>query len=58
MTGLSPVITSIAVLAIFALAWGGAAAIIRSRDRLRGILMIAAAAVLLANVLIWTLPVR
>ena len=58
MTDLSPAMISIAVLAVFALAWGGVVALIKRRDRLRGILMIVAAVVLLANVLIWTLPVR
>ena len=46
---------SIAVLAIFALVWGGAWAIVRRGERRQGILMIVAAFVLLGNVLIWAL---
>jgi hypothetical protein len=52
-----PVLLSIVMLAIFALVGGGAIAIVRRRERMRGTLMIVAAAVLLGNVLIWTWPV-
>ena len=45
---------SIAVLAIFALVGGGIWMIIRGGQRLKGTLMIVCAAVLLGNVLIWT----
>lgn len=44
---------SIAVLAVAALVWGGAATW-RKGDRRKGVLMVIAAAVLLGNVLIWT----
>jgi hypothetical protein len=47
---------SIAMLAAFALVWGGAWLIAKRRDRKRGILMIVAAAVLIGNVLIWVVP--
>lgn len=43
---------SIGVLGAFALIWGGITQIRRSEDRQRGWLMIAAAVVLLLNVLI------
>ncbi len=47
---------SIAMIAVFALAAGGIW-LWRSRgERQKGLLMIAAAIVILANVLIWTLP--
>jgi hypothetical protein len=49
---------SIAMLACFALVWGGIWLIAKKRDRKRGILMIIAAAVLLGNVLIWVVPIR
>jgi high-affinity Fe2+/Pb2+ permease len=48
---------SIAMLAAFALVWGGAWLIVKRRDRKRGILMLIAAAVLVGNVLIWVVPV-
>jgi hypothetical protein len=52
-----PVLLSIVVLAIFALVGGGAVTIVRRGERMRGTLMIVAAAVLLGNLLIWTWPV-
>jgi len=48
---------SIAMLAIFALVAGGVWLLMRRRDRKRGLLMLAAAIVLLGNVLIWTWPI-
>jgi hypothetical protein len=54
--GPSALILSIAVLAVFALTWGGGRLLVRGGDRTRAILMIVAALVLLGNVLIWTLP--
>ena len=50
---LSPVLLSIAVLAVIALVWGGVTTW-RKGDRQKGALMIVAALVLLGNVLIWT----
>lgn len=52
--GLPALVLSIAMLAVFALAGGGIWLVVRARDMRRGALMLAAAAVLLANVLIWT----
>ncbi len=46
---------AIAMLAVFACLIGGIAVIRRGRDRRKGVLMLVMAAVLLANVLIWTL---
>jgi hypothetical protein len=46
---------SLAVLAAFALAGGGLYLLVKRRDGKRGALMLAAALVLFANVLIWTL---
>jgi hypothetical protein len=48
---------SIAMLAIFALVAGGMWLVMRGADRKRGLLMLAAAIVLLGNVLIWTWPI-
>jgi high-affinity Fe2+/Pb2+ permease len=42
------------MIAAFLLAIGGARLAIRREDRGRGLLMLAAAVVLVANVLIWT----
>ncbi|HYD38029.1 MAG TPA: hypothetical protein VEA60_10470 [Allosphingosinicella sp.] len=46
---------SLAVIASFALIGGGLYLLVARRDRRRGTLMLAAALVLFANVLIWTL---
>lgn len=54
--GLGALLMSIAMLAVFLLAGGGLWLIAKARDRKKGGLMLAAAAVLLVNVLIWTLP--
>ena len=50
------ILLSIAMLASFALVLGGWRTITRGGDRLRGVLMIVAALVLLGNVLIWAWP--
>lgn len=47
---------SIAMVAVFALAAGGIYLWAKKGDKQRGLLMLAAAIVILANVLIWTLP--
>ena len=52
-SGLSALLLSISVIAVFLLA-GGGIRLIRSGDRTKGVLMIVAAAVLLFNVLIWS----
>lgn len=51
--GLGPTLLSIAVLGAFALTGGGIWMIAKQRDRQKGLLMIAAALVLAANVAIW-----
>ena len=55
MTGLPAALLSIAMLGAFALIIGGIV-LIRRGERKKGVLMVAAAAVLIGNVLIWTLP--
>jgi hypothetical protein len=52
MTGPTSVILSVLMLAAAALVWGGVAQVRRSERR--GWLMLVAAAVLVGNVLIWT----
>jgi uncharacterized membrane protein len=47
---------SLAMVAVFALTIGGFYLWIKQQERQRGLLMLAAALVILANVLIWTLP--
>jgi len=50
---LNPIFLSIAVVAMFALVWGGVR-LLRS-DRTKGVLMIVCALVLFGNLLIWNL---
>jgi hypothetical protein len=50
---LNPLLLSIAVLAMFALLWGGIRTW-RTGDRQKGVLMLVAALVLLGNLLIWS----
>ncbi|WP_420137175.1 hypothetical protein [Sphingomonas sp.] len=53
----APALLSISMLAVLALALGGGWTIAkRPADKLRGVLMLVAALVLLGNVLIWTWP--
>jgi LPXTG-motif cell wall-anchored protein len=47
---------SIAVLAAFVLLGGGLWLLVKRRDTRKGVLMLIAAAVILANVAIWTAP--
>ena len=49
---LNPLLLSIAVLATFALVWGGVRTL--KTERTRGVLMLVAALVLLGNLLIWS----
>ena len=56
MTGNAPILSSIVILAVFALLVGGGRLLLRPGDRLRGTLMIVAALVLLGNVLVWAWP--
>ena len=55
MNGLNAAAPALAMLAAFALVFGGVAIIRRGQDRRKGVLMLVMAAVLIANVLIWTL---
>lgn len=55
MTGLPAASLSIAVLAAFALTGGGLWLILRRRVFRQGVLMLIMAAVLIGNVLVWTL---
>jgi hypothetical protein len=50
---LASALLGIAMLAVFALLWGGAVTL-RRGDRRRGVLMLVCAAVVLGNILIWT----
>ena len=50
---LNPLLLSVAMLGVFALLWGGIRTL--KADRTRGVLMMVAAAVILGNLLIWSL---
>jgi hypothetical protein len=52
-----PILLSIAMIAAFALAIGGAYRLRVPADRFRGALMIVAALVLVGNALIWAIPI-
>jgi hypothetical protein len=54
-SGPGAILLSIVMIASFLLFAGGTWMFAKGRDRKKGLLMIAAAAVLLGNVLIWTL---
>jgi len=54
MTGPGGALLSVLMLAAFALTVGGLHLLIRRKQRKQGVLMLLAAAVALANVLIWT----
>jgi hypothetical protein len=53
-SGFGALFLSLAMLAAFALAGGGAWLIVKARERKKGVLMIIAALVLVGNVLVWT----
>lgn len=55
MSGASATFLSILVIAAFLLTAGGIHLLVKRKDRKKGILMLAAAAVAVGNVLIWTL---
>ena len=55
MTNIGPALLSIMMIASFALAAGGLFTLLRKGETKRGALMLVAAAVVLANVLIWTI---
>jgi thiol:disulfide interchange protein len=56
-SGFSTLVLTIAMLAAFLLGGAGIWLLAKARDRKRGALMLAAAAVLLFNVAVWTWPV-
>ena len=55
MSGLATAAPTLAMLAAFACASGGAYLLVKGRDRTKGVLMLVMAAVLVGNVAIWTL---
>jgi len=55
MEGIAQAAPALAMLAAFACIAGGGVTI-RRGDRLKGVLMLVMAAVLVGNVLIWTMP--
>ena len=55
MEGFAAAAMALAMIAAFLLAIGGIRLVVRGEDRTRGLLMLVAAAVLVMNVLIWTL---
>ena len=55
MEGFAATAMAVAMLAVFALVFGGVKLALRPDGRKRGLLMIAAAAVLVGNVLVWTI---
>ena len=55
MTGAGSILLSILMIAAFALAGGGLYLIASGRDFRKGLLMLVAAAVMVGNVLVWTL---
>ena len=55
LTGIAAAAPAIAMLGMFACLIGGITLIMKNHDRRKGILMLVMAAVLLANVAIWTL---
>ncbi|MBA2466175.1 MAG: hypothetical protein H0V46_01035 [Sphingomonas sp.] len=55
MEGVGALAMAVAMLAAFALIVGGVRMARKPQDRKRALLMVAAAAVLVGNVLIWTL---
>ena len=54
MEALPAALMSLAMIAAFALAGGGLWLLVKRRERKQGLLMLAAAAVMLGNVLVWT----
>ena len=55
MTGVAALAMAVAMIAAFVLVFAGVRLALKPEDRRRGLLMIVAAAVLVANVLVWTL---
>lgn len=55
VTGFAATALAVAVIAAFALAGGGVWLLVKRRQRKQGVLMLIAGAVLLGNVMVWTL---
>lgn len=55
ISGLGATLLSIAMLGALVLGAGGVWMLVKRKDRQKGLLMLAAAIVLLGNVLIWTI---
>ncbi|WP_374296651.1 hypothetical protein [Sphingomonas sp.] len=55
LEGIAQAAPALAMLACFACVGGGGYLLVKQRDRTKGILMLVMAAVLLGNVLIWTM---
>jgi len=55
-SGLGAILLSVAVIAALALVVGALNLLRKRQDRKRAILMLVAAAVLVGNVMIWTIP--
>ncbi len=56
ITGFAAALLAVMVIASVLLLWGGVKLARTGENRSKGLLMILAAAVLFANVLIWTVP--
>ena len=55
LAGIAGAAPAIAMLAAFACVAGGTYLLVKRRERIKGVLMIVMAAVLIGNVLIWTM---
>ena len=55
LSGVAAVAPAVAMLAAFACAIGGGYLLVKRRQRLKGVLMLVMAGVLVGNVLIWTM---
>ncbi|WP_294194672.1 hypothetical protein [uncultured Sphingomonas sp.] len=55
LNGVAAMAPAFAMLAAFACAIGGGYLLVKRRERLKGVLMLVMAVVLVGNVLIWTL---
>ncbi|WP_394647722.1 hypothetical protein [uncultured Sphingomonas sp.] len=55
LNGVAAMAPAVAMLAAFACAIGGGYLLVKRRERLKGVLMLVMAVVLVGNVLIWTL---
>ena len=55
LSGVAALAPALAMLAAFACAIGGGYLLVKRRERLKGVLMLVMAVVLVGNVLIWTM---